>query len=99
MSKHLKILAAGVAIAAASAAAPALYAQDDLAMPHDPMVGRGGMRGMTGGVMSDMMSMVGMSGGMGMREHCTAMMQGTHGEPPNNQWRTPQPGQRGQRQG
>jgi hypothetical protein len=45
-----------------------------------------------------MMIMMGMSGGMGMREHCNAM-QGSEGPRPNDQWRTPQPGQRGQRQG
>jgi hypothetical protein len=46
------------------------------------------------GVMSKMMNR---SGDMGMRDHCNAMMQG--GQRPNDQWRTPQPGQRGQRQG
>ena len=99
MNKHLKTLAAGVAIAAGLAAAPALYARDNLAMRHDSMMGQGGMRGMMGGVMSDMMNMMGRSGDMGMREHCNAMMQGSEGQRPNDQWRTPQPGQRGQRQG
>jgi hypothetical protein len=98
MSKHLKTVAAGVAIAAGLAAAPALYARDNLAMRHDSMMGQGGTRGMMGSVMSDMMIMMGMSGGMGMREHCNAM-QGSEGPRPNDQWRTPQPGQRGQRQG
>jgi hypothetical protein len=96
VNKHLKTLAAGAAIAAGLATAPALVAQDYLAMPHDSMMGQSGMRGMMGGVMSDMMNMMGMSGDMGMRDHCNAMMQG--GQRPNDQWRRPQPGQRGQRQ-
>jgi hypothetical protein len=100
VNKHLKTLAAGVAVAAGLAAAPALYARDNLAMRHDSMMGQGGMRGMMGGVMSDMMNMMmAMSGGMGMREHCNAMRHGIEGPRPNDQWRTPQPGQRGQRQG
>jgi hypothetical protein len=104
VNKHLKTLAAGAAIAAGLAAAPALYVQDYLSVPHgsmmdQDMMGQGGMVGMMGRVMSDMMNMMGMSGGMGMREHRNAMMQATEGSRPNDQWRTPQPEQRGQRQG
>jgi len=100
MNKHLKNLVAGAAIAAGLAAAPELYAQDELAMPHDPMMDQGGMLGMMGSVMSDMMNMMGMSGDMGgMMDHCNAMMQGTDGQRPNDQWRSPQPEPPGQRQG
>jgi hypothetical protein len=56
-----------------------------------------------GGMMSDMMNMMGMSGDMGgMMEHCNQMMQamdGGHAQRPNDQWRTPQPEQRGQPRG
>jgi hypothetical protein len=38
VNKHLKTLAAGVAIAAGLAAAPALYAEDYLSMPHGSMM-------------------------------------------------------------
>ena len=92
MNKHLKTLAAGVAVAAGLAAAPALYARDNLAMRHDLMMGQGGMRGMMGGVMSDMMTMMGMSGGMGMREHCNAMMQGVKARGPTTSGGHPSPG-------
>jgi hypothetical protein len=58
------------------------------------------MRGMMGGVTSDMMNMMGMSDDMaGMMDRCSTMMQGTDGQRPNDQWRTPQPEQPGQRQG
>jgi hypothetical protein len=98
VNKHLKTLAAGAAIVAGLVAAPALYARDNLAMRDDSMMGRGGMMGMMGSVMSDTMNMMGMSGDVGgMRDHCNAMMQS--GQRPNDQWRTPQPGQRGQRLG
>jgi hypothetical protein len=51
-------------------------------------------------VMSDMMNMMGMSGDMsGIMGQCSTMMQGMDGQRPNDQWRPPQPGQRGQRQG
>ena len=56
MNKHLKTLVAGAAIAAGLAAAPALYAEDYLSMPHGSMIDQGGMRGMMGGVTSDMMN-------------------------------------------
>ena len=53
MSKHLKTLAVGAAIAAGLAAAPALYAQDHLRMPHGSMMGQGEHRWeMMGGMMS-----------------------------------------------
>ena len=108
MSKHPRTLAAGAAIAAGLAAAPALYAQDYLSMPHGSMMGQGmmdqgGMMGMMGSMMSGMMNMMGMSGDMddmgGVMEQCSTMMQGTDGQRPNDQWRTPQPEQPGQRQG
>jgi len=99
MSKHLRTLAVGAAIAAGLAAAPALYAQDDLSNSHGSMMGEG----MMGSMMSGMMNMMGMSGDMddmgGMMEQCSTMMQGTDGQRPNDQWRTPQPEQPGQRQG
>jgi hypothetical protein len=99
MGKHLKTLAAGAAIAAGLAAAPALYAQDHLAMRHDSMRDQGGMMGRMGGVMSDMMTMLGMSVGMGMMDHCNAMTQGADNRRPNDQWRSHQPEQRGQQKG
>jgi len=111
MSKHLRTLAIGATIAAGLAAAPALYAQDYLRMPQgsmmgEGMMGEGGMMGMMGSMMSGMMNMMGMPGGMGdmgnmggMMEHCNAMMQGTDGQRPNDQWRAPQPEQPGQPQG
>ena len=83
MNKHLKTLVAGAAIAAGLAAAPALYAQDDLAMPHGSMAGQGmmgegGMTGKMGSMMSGTMHMMGMSDDMGgMMEQCSTMMQGT----------------------
>jgi hypothetical protein len=90
MNKHLKTLVAGAAIAGGLAAAP----------PYAQMTGQGGMTGMMGSMMSGTMPMMGMSGDVGGRtEHCNAMMQGTDGQRPNNQWRTPQPERRGQGQG
>jgi hypothetical protein len=81
MSKRLRTLAAGAAIVAGLAAAPALYAQDYLAMPHGSMMGQGTM------------------GQGGMMEDCGTMMQGMGGtQRRNEQWRTPQPEQPGQRQ-
>jgi hypothetical protein len=105
MNEHLKALAAGVAIAAGLAAAPALNTHDYLSGLHgstmdQDMMGQGGMMVMMGGVTSDMMNMMGMSGDMGgMMDHCNAMMQGTDGQRPNDQWRSPQTEQPGQRQG
>lgn len=99
MNKHLQTLAASAVIAAGLAAATALYAQDYQSMPHGSTMDQDvmrGTRGMIGGVMADVMNMRGRSGDMGMRDHCNAMMQG--GQRPNDQWRRPQPGQRGQRQ-
>jgi hypothetical protein len=100
MSKHLRTMAVGAAIVAGLAAAPALYAQDYLAMPHgamkgEGMMGQGGMMGgMMGSMMSGMMNMMGMSGDMGgMMEQCSTMMQNTDGQRPNDQWRSPQPEQ------
>jgi hypothetical protein len=97
MNKHLKTLAAGAAIAAGLAAAPALYAQDYLSMPSgsmmgQDMMGQGGMMGKMGSVMSDMMNMMGMSGDMGgMTGHCNAMMQGTDGQRPTTSGGHPSP--------
>jgi hypothetical protein len=101
MSKHLRTLAVGAAIVAGLAAAPALSAQDYLRMAQGSMMGQrmmeqGGVMGMMGGMMSGMM---GMSGDMGgMMEQCSTMMQGRGGQRPNDQWRSPQPEQRGQPQ-
>jgi hypothetical protein len=101
MSKHLRTMAVGAAIVAGLAAAPALYAQDYLAMPHgamkgEGMMGQGGMMGgMMGSMMSGMMNMMGMSGDMdemgGMMEQCSTMMQGMDGQRPNEQWQDRQP--------
>jgi hypothetical protein len=104
MSKQLRTLVVGAAIVTGLAAAPALYAQDHLGVPHGSMMGRGGMMGgMMRGMMSDMMNMMGRSGDMGgMMEHCSQMMQamdGGHAQRPNDQWRTPRPVQPGQPQG
>jgi hypothetical protein len=104
MSRHLRTLAVGAAIVAGLAAAPALYAQDYLRMPHASMMGQDMMsQGGLMGMMGSMMNMMGMSddmGGMGgMMEQCSTMMQAPDGQRPNDQWRTPQPDQRGQRQG
>jgi hypothetical protein len=94
MSKQLRTLVVGAAIVTGLAAAPALYAQDHLGVPHGSMMGRGGIMG---GMMSDMMNMMGMSGDMGgMMEHCSQMMQameGGHAQRPNDQWRSPEPEQ------
>jgi hypothetical protein len=99
MSKHLRTLAVGAAIAAGLAAAPALYAQDDLSNSHGSMMGEG----MMGSMMSGMMNMMGMSGDMGgMMEHCNEMMQamdGGHAQRPNDQWRSPHPEQPAQPRG
>jgi hypothetical protein len=90
------------------AAAPALYAQDYLRMPHGSMTGQGmmgegGMMDMMAGRMSDMMNMMGMSGDMGgMMEHCNEMMHATddgHAQRPNDQWRSPHPEQPAQPRG
>jgi hypothetical protein len=85
MSKHLRTLAAGAAIAAGLAAAPALYAQSYPSMPHGSTTGEG--------MMSGMINMMGMSGDMrGMMEHCGQMMQAMddgHAHRPNDQWRSP----------
>jgi hypothetical protein len=105
MSKHVRTLAAGAAIVAGLAAAPAPYAQDSLATPHGSMMGQGimgegGMTGMMGSMMSGTMHMMGMSDDMGgMMEQCSTMMQAPDGQRPNDQWRTPQPEQRRHRQG
>jgi hypothetical protein len=105
MSKQLRTLAVAAAMAAGLAATPALYAQDDLRMPHGSMTGQGmmGQSGMMGGMMSDMMNMMGMSGDMaGMMEHCNEMMQAIndrHAHRPNDQWRSPAPEQPGQPRG
>jgi hypothetical protein len=111
MSKHLRTLAAGAAIAMGLAAAPALYAEDDLAMRHDSMMGQGMMsRGMMGqgmmgqgGTMSGMMNMMGMSDDKDdMMDHCNQMMQamgGDHADRPNDQWRSPEPEQPGRPRG
>jgi hypothetical protein len=96
MSTRLKNLAIGATIAAALAAVPGLHAQDYPSLSHGSklgrdMMGEGGMMAMMGSMMSGMM---GMSGDMGgMMDHCNAMMQGTDGQRPNDQWRTPQPEQ------
>lgn len=98
MSKHPRTLATGAIVVAGLAAAPALYAQDDLRMPHASMMGQGGMMGeggmmdgMVDSMMSGLMTMIGMSGDLdGMMEHCNAMMQGMDGghlDRPNEQWR------------
>jgi hypothetical protein len=101
MSKHLRTLAVGAAIAAGLTAAPVLYAQDYLSMRHSSMMGQDTMG--QGGMMSGMMNKMGMSGDMdGMMEHCNEMMQamdGDHADRPNDQWRSPQPEQPGQPQG
>jgi hypothetical protein len=95
MSKHLRTLAVGAAIAAGLAAAPALYAQDDLSNSHGSMMGEG--------MMGSMMNMMGMSGDMGgMMEHCNEMMHATddgHAQRPNDQWRSPHPEQPAQPRG
>jgi hypothetical protein len=97
MSGHVKKLAIGAAIAAGLAAAPAPYAQDSRSMSHGSMMGEDGMVGMMGSMMSGMMNMMGMSGDMGgTMEHCNQMMQAMndgHAQRPNEQWRSPQPGQ------
>jgi hypothetical protein len=102
MKMQLRTLALGATIVAALAAAPALYAQSYLSMPHGSkmdqgMMDDGGVMGMMGGMMSGMMNMMGMSGDMGgMMEHCGQMMQamnGDHAQRPNDQWRSPQPEQ------
>jgi hypothetical protein len=79
MSKHLRNLAVGTAIAVGLAAAPTVYAQDYLRTPHDSMMGRG-MMGEGG--------MMGMMGGM--MERCKEMMQAMgdgRTDRPNDQWR------------
>jgi hypothetical protein len=57
MSKHLRSLGAGAAIAAGLAAAPALYAQDYLSMSHASMMGEG-MMGTMGGMMEHCTAMM-----------------------------------------
>jgi hypothetical protein len=104
MSKHLRILAVGAAIAVGLAAAPALYGQDYLSLSHGSMTGRDTMgEGGTMGMLGGMMDMMGLSGDMGgMMEHCNEMMQamdGGHAERPNDQWRSRQPEQPGQPRG
>ena len=99
MSKHMRALVVGGAIAVVLAAAPALYAQSYLSMSHGSVMGEG----MMGSMMSGMMSMMGMSGDMGgMMERCGQMMQGMddgHAQRPNDQWRSPHPEQPAQPRG
>ena len=99
MSKHLRALVVGGAIAVVLAVAPALYAQSYLRMSHGSMMGEG----MMGSMMSGMMNMLGMSGDMsGMMKNCGQMMQamdGDHTRRPNDQWRSPQPEQPAQPRG
>jgi hypothetical protein len=93
MSKHLRILAVGAAIAVGLAAAPALYGQDYLSLSQES----GMMDGMMGSMMPGMTDMMGMSGDMGgMMKQCSTMMQGRGGQRPNDQWRSPPPEQPGQ---
>ena len=84
MSKYLRTLAVGAAIAAGLTAAPVLYAQDYLSMRHGSMMGE---------------DMMGHGGMMEHCNEMMQAMDGGHAQRPNDQWRTPQPEQPAQPQG